>query len=97
MIDILVCYDVSTEDNAGKRRLRHVANACKSYGQRVQKSVFECRVSPAQYETFKAKLTKIIRKDTDSLRLYRLRTPREDHLDVLGIDTYVDFDEPLIL
>ena len=96
-MDILVCYDVNTEEREGRRRLRHVANTCKSYGQRVQKSIFECRVNEMQYQAFCAKLSKIIDKNTDSLRLYRLRSPREDHLDVFGIDSYVDFDEPLVI
>ena len=96
-MDILVCYDVNTEDREGRRRLRHVANACKSLGQRVQKSTFELRINEMQYQAFLAKLGKIIEPKTDSLRLYRLRLPREENLDVLGIDSYVDFDEPLIV
>ncbi len=96
-MDILVCYDVNTEEREGRRRLRNVANACKSLGQRVQKSIFECRINEMQYQAFLAKLEKIIDPKTDSLRLYRLRAPREDNLDVLGNDTYVDFDDPLIM
>jgi CRISPR-associated protein Cas2 len=96
-MDILVCYDVNTEEREGRRRLRNVANACKSLGQRVQKSIFECRINEMQYQAFLVKLEKIIDPKTDSLRLYRLRAPREDNLDVLGIDSYVDFDDPLII
>ena len=96
-MDILVCYDVNTEEREGRRRLRNVANTCKSYGQRVQKSIFECRVNDMQYQTFLAKLSKIIDKKTDSLRIYRLRAPREENLEIFGIDTYVDFDDPLIV
>jgi CRISPR-associated protein Cas2 len=96
-MDILVCYDVNTEDRAGRKRLRHIANACKSYGQRVQKSTFELRLNDMQFETFKARASKIIDPNTDSLRLYRLRAPREDNVEAFGIDTYTDFDEPLIV
>lgn len=96
-MDILVCYDVNTEEREGRRRLRHVANTCKSLGQRVQKSTFELRINEMQYQAFLVKLEKIIDPKTDSLRLYRLRAPREDNVDVLGIDSYVDFDEPLII
>lgn len=46
---VIVSYDVSTEDPNGQRRLRRVAKVCKDYGQRVQYSVFECIVDPAQY------------------------------------------------
>ncbi|MEM9511353.1 MAG: CRISPR-associated endonuclease Cas2 [Cyanobacteria bacterium P01_E01_bin.48] len=96
-MDILVTYDVSTEDKAGRRRLRKVAAICKDYGQRVQFSVFECRVTDAQFEAFRAKLVKAIDSASDSLRLYRLPQPREDAVESYGIDRYVDFDEPLIL
>jgi CRISPR-associated protein Cas2 len=96
-MDILVCYDVNTEENAGRKRLRHVANTCKRYGQRVQKSIFECRINDMQYAAFCAKLQEIISPKTDSLRIYRLRTPREEHVEVFGIDSYVDFDDPLVI
>jgi len=96
-LDILVTYDVNTEDTAGRRRLRKAAESCKSYGQRVQLSVFECRVTPAQYETLRARLVKLIDPKLDSLRIYKLRQPREDSLECFGVDKYVDFDEPLIL
>jgi CRISPR-associated protein Cas2 len=79
-LDILVTYDVNTETKEGRRRLRKVATACKSYGQRVQFSVFECRVNEAQYESFWAKLVNIIDPQLDSLRLYKLRAPREQSL-----------------
>jgi CRISPR-associated protein Cas2 len=92
-----VSYDVNTETKEGRRRLRKVATACKSYGQRVQFSVFECRVNEAQYESFWAKLVNIIDPQLDSLRLYKLRAPREQSLQCYGIDKYTDFDEPLIL
>jgi CRISPR-associated protein Cas2 len=95
--DILVTYDVNTEDAKGRRRLRHVATACKDYGQRVQLSVFECRVSQAQYETLRDRLLKIINPKQDSLRLYKLANPREDHVECYGLDAYTDFDDPLII
>lgn len=96
-MDILVTYDVNTETKAGRNRLRKVATMCKNYGQRVQFSVFECRVNEAQYELFRSQLVKIIDPKTDSLRFYRLQAPREKHTEFFGLDKYVDFDEPLIL
>ncbi len=96
-MDILVTYDVNTETKAGQRRLRKVATACKNFGQRVQLSVFECRVNQAQYETLKAQLLDIIDTRVDSIRLYRLPSPREKHLEQFGLDHYTDFDEPLII
>jgi CRISPR-associated protein Cas2 len=56
-IHVLVTYDVSTTDPAGWRRLRRIAKACLDYGQRVQNSVFECKVDPARFVDLKTKLS----------------------------------------
>jgi CRISPR-associated protein Cas2 len=69
---VLVTYDVSTIAPDGKRRLRLVAKKCKNYGQRVQNSVFECLIDPAQYAKLKFELEKIIDIQFDSLRFYLL-------------------------
>ena len=94
---ILVTYDVSTESSAGRKRLRKVAQTCKDFGQRVQKSVFECAVNEIQYEEVIRRLLNIIKEEEDSLRVYRLTEPAEKHVHAYGIDTAVDFNEPLIL
>lgn len=96
-MNILVTYDVNTEDSAGQRRLRKIATICKNYGQRVQLSVFECRVDEAQYETLRAQLLKVIQPKLDSLRFYKLASERSQCLESFGIDHYTDFDEPLII
>ena len=57
---VLVTYDVNTEQEAGKKRLRRVAKVCVNYGQRVQNSVFECDLDPAQFVTLKETLSEII-------------------------------------
>lgn len=95
-MDVLVTYDVSTEDKAGRRRLRKVAQVCENYGQRVQKSVFECRVSRPQYEQLVEDLTAKIDEAEDSLRIYRLAQPREETVEYWGVDTRIDIDEPLV-
>lgn len=69
---VLVSYDVSTIDKAGRRRLRRVAKICMDYGQRVQNSVFECIVDPAQWAAMQNKLMNIINSSEDSLRFYYL-------------------------
>ena len=69
---VVVSYDVSTIDPGGQTRLRRVAKVCKDYGQRVQYSVFECSVDPAQWAFFRDKLMKEIDSDKDSLRFYFL-------------------------
>ena len=94
---ILIAYDVSTETPAGKRRLRKIAEACLDFGQRVQQSVFECSVNDMQYEELTRRLVKIMDEQEDSLRLYRLAQPKEQFMSVYGIDTAIDFNEPLVL
>ncbi|MDD1772297.1 MAG: CRISPR-associated endonuclease Cas2 [Methanomassiliicoccales archaeon] len=69
---VLITYDVNTETPEGRRRLRHVANKCKDYGQRVQHSVFECVVDPAQYVKLRSELISIVDGKVDSLRFYQL-------------------------
>ncbi|WP_251263100.1 CRISPR-associated endonuclease Cas2, partial [Enterobacter hormaechei] len=69
-MDILVTYDVETQEKSGQRRLRKVATICQNYGQRVQKSVFECRVTQSQLEDMEHQLLKVIDKERDSLRIY---------------------------
>jgi len=96
-VNVLISYDVSTETPAGRRRLRKVAQACQDFGQRVQKSVFECSVSEAQFEEVVRRLLEIIEKTEDSLRVYRLVEPKEKYVQVYGLDGSVDFDEPLVL
>lgn len=69
---VLVTYDVSVSTRDGERRLRHMAKACLDFGIRVQNSVFECEVDPAQWVQLQAKLLKIYKPDQDSLRFYML-------------------------
>ncbi|MBK8455547.1 MAG: CRISPR-associated endonuclease Cas2 [Thiofilum sp.] len=94
---ILVSYDVSTETAAGRKRLRRVAKACKNYGQRVQKSVFECKVDAATYELLKDAVLKEISLTEDNLRIYRLTEPLSKNVQEFGKFKAVDFDAPLIL
>lgn len=96
-MNILVTYDVSTEEKAGQKRLRLVAKACKAFGQRVQDSVFECTVSSADMERLRQRLLKIIDLEQDSLRIYTLPGDREKLVEVFGRDLYVDFSDPLII
>lgn len=94
---ILVSYDVSTETAAGRKRLRRVAKACQRYGQRVQKSVFECQVDLAKYEELERVLLAEIDEEEDSLRLYRLSEPLEKNVKEYGRFRAVDFEGPLVV
>jgi len=94
---VVVSYDVSTMDAAGRRRLRKVAKVCENYGQRVQNSVFECSVDPTEWAALRSRLLKEYEPEEDSLRFYFLgrnwRKRREHH----GIKNVIDPDEPMIV
>ena len=69
---VLIVYDVATSDDGGPKRLRRVARACQDYGQRVQKSVFECRVGAAEWAALKPRLLSAVDPAKDSVRFYFL-------------------------
>ncbi len=69
---VLITYDVETTSSQGRKRLRKVAKICTNYGQRVQNSVFECVVDPAQLQTIKYRIEEVIDKEKDSIRYYYL-------------------------
>lgn len=94
---MLVAYDVATGDAAGRRRLRRVARLCQDFGQRVQYSVFECQVDPAQWATLRARLIDEIDKQTDSLRFYRLGANWRSRIEHAGAKASYDPDAPLVL
>ena len=96
-MDVLVAYDVSTETREGRRRLRRVAAACQAFGQRVQKSVFECSVTATQLMQLEQRLLGCIDPKEDRLRIYRLMEPRELHVRIHGANTDVDFAAPLVV
>ena len=94
---IIVTYDVSTETREGRKRLRRVAKVCEGTGQRVQKSVFECRVDLMQYEELERRLLAEIDQKEDNLRIYRLSEPAELHVKEHGNFRAVDFEGPLVI
>jgi CRISPR-associated protein Cas2 len=94
---IIATYDVSTETSQGRRRLRRVAKVCERVGQRVQKSVFECRLNQMQYEELERALLAEIDLDEDNLRFYRLAEPYDMRVKQYGVFRSVDFDGPLLV
>ena len=94
---VIVCYDVNTETRAGRRRLRRVAKVCEGTGQRVQKSVFECKVDLMQMEELERRLLAEIDPDHDCLRLYRLADTRGCEVREHGRFRATDFDAPLVV
>jgi CRISPR-associated protein Cas2 len=93
---VLVTYDVSTLTTVGRNRLSRVAKTCVGFGQRVQHSVFECDVDPAQFATLRARLLDIVDLKEDSLRFYFLGSNWKRRIEHLGIKPSVDIKGPLI-
>jgi CRISPR-associated protein Cas2 len=93
---VVVSYDVAEDEN-GKRRLRQVAKVCKNYGQRVQYSVFECLVDPAQWATLKSSLLKEIKAEFDSLRFYYLGANWKRRVEQIGAKPGYDPEGTLII
>lgn len=96
-VDLLVSYDVDTTTAAGRRRLRRIAKLCTNHGQRVQWSVFACRLPAERREAFEALLLDEIAPETDSLHVYALPGGREACVRVYGVDRFTDFDGPLVV
>lgn len=94
---VLVSYDVSTREAGGDRRLRRVAKACRDYGQRVQYSVFEIEVDPAQWAVLKQRLLDLIDPSQDSLRFYFLGKNWQARIEHVGAKAVLDLNGPLIL
>ena len=93
---VLVSYDVSMEHPGGQRRLRRVAKACKDYGQRVQYSVFECIVDPAQWTVLRQRLIEEIDSEKDSLRFYYLGSNWRHRVEHVGAKEPIDQEGPLL-
>ncbi|MCL6548178.1 MAG: CRISPR-associated endonuclease Cas2 [Alicyclobacillus sp.] len=94
---LVVAYDISTESRAGERRLRKVAQICQGYGQRVQKSVFECRVDETTYVELIRRLQDVVHPREDSVRIYRVQDFSRKTLVTLGRELGIDFERPLIV
>lgn len=94
---VLVSYDVNTQDVAGKRRLRRIARHCENWGQRVQFSVFECVVDPAQWVVLRSNLLECMDEKKDSLRFYFLGANWKNRVEHVGAKPSYDPQGILIL
>lgn len=94
---VLITYDVNTETEAGRKRLRQVAKQCVNYGQRVQNSVFECVLDAAKCRQVKAILEAIIDKEKDSLRFYYLGNNYKQKVEHVGAKQSYNVEAPIIL
>ena len=94
---VLIAYDVETMSPSGKKRLRQVAKQCVNFGQRVQNSVFECLVDPAQFANLKNRLNDIIDHNKDSIRFYFLGSNWEHRVEYIGVLTSYNPETELII
>jgi len=94
---VLVSYDVATSSDGGQRRLRRIAKTCLDYGQRVQFSVFECIVDPAQWTVLRKRLIDEIDPTEDSLRFYLLGSNWKRRVEHIGAKETIDQEGPLIV
>lgn len=94
---LLITYDVATGTPAGRTRLRRVAKTCENHGQRVQNSVFECQLEPADVVLLKAELHQIIDAQTDSLRFYHLGNNWRRKVEHVGTKPGYDVEGPMIV
>ena len=93
---VLISYDVATKDGGGQNRLRRVAKTCEDFGQRVQYSVFECIVDPAQWTVLRERLIREIDQEQDSLRFYHLGSNWRRRVEHIGAKEGIDQEGPLI-
>ena len=94
---VLVSYDVATKESGGARRLRRVAKECQNFGQRVQYSVFECIVDPAQWAVLRQGLIDVIDPEKDSLRFYFLGSNWKHRVEHIGAKKTLDQEGPIIV
>lgn len=94
---VLISYDVKTSEEGGARRLRRVAKVCQNFGQRVQFSVFECIVDPAQWVALREQLIDEIDTGSDSLRFYFLGANWRKRVEHVGSKESLDQEGPLII
>jgi CRISPR-associated protein Cas2 len=93
---VIVSYDVDTTDGAGRRRRRRIARTCQDHGQRVQFSVFECEVTPADWVKLRARLLEEMDEARDSVRFYFLGAEGKRRIEHAGNRKPVDLEGALI-
>lgn len=94
---VLITYDVNTETEGGRTRLRKVAKQCKNFGQRVQNSVFECVLDPSQMKLLQTRLEEIINLEKDSLRYYYMGNDYKKNIVHVGAKPSIDVEGTIIV
>ncbi|MGH7295008.1 MAG: CRISPR-associated endonuclease Cas2 [Polyangiaceae bacterium] len=94
---VIVSYDVETVTKEGRGRLRRIARVCKSFGVRVQLSVFECSVGPRELVTLRARLLATVDTRKDSLRIWFVSEDDAQKTEHYGVRRPIDPDGPLVV
>lgn len=96
-MQVLVTYDVATSSEGGSRRLRRVAKVCLDYGQRVQNSVFECKIDQAQFVALRTQILELVDCELDSVRFYFLGNDWNGRVEHYGAKPSLNMDGPLLV
>ena len=94
---VLISYNVSTTDPAGKTRLRKVAKECQNHAQRVQNSVFEANLDYSSFLKLKDRLIRLIDSEKDSLRFYYLGNDWKKKVEHIGAKQTYDSEGVIII
>ena len=76
---VVISYDIPDD----RRRLK-VAHTLSGYGERVQKSVFECVLAAADYQRLRERLSRLIDVEQDNLRFYHLCGACRPRVEAIG-------------
>ena len=96
-MDVLVAYDIADTESTGATRLRRVAQICEKYGQRVQHSVFECRLSPTRLARMEGELQDALDNRRDSVLIYQFAGSIEDSRHRIGRDPQHELGRPWVI
>ena len=96
-MDVLVAYDIADTESTGATRLRRVAQICEKYGQRVQHSVFECRLSPTRLARMEGELQDALDNRRDSVLIYQFAGSIEDSRRRFGRDPQHELGRPWVI
>ena len=74
-----------------------MAEICERYGERIQFSVFECRLSPSRLARLMTELEEVVDPNQDSVIVYRFPGKIEDFKHLLGRNPNHQLGEPWII
>lgn len=76
---VVVSYDVPDD-----RRRQKLAQVLLDHGSRVQYSVFECVLTPKQWERLRKRIEAIVDEERDRVRFYHLCEACVGRIELLG-------------